>query len=84
MAKGKWQPITIVKQKQLARKAAIKAFGLPMKNHQVGKARKLLMELVDSDFSKYMESHVKYCTPRDEILINDTAEKLKGEQGELF
>lgn len=70
-----WQPITKVKQKDLARKSAKKAFGNPS-NYQVGQARKILMELVNSEPKKYLEYHEKYVTPNSDLIIQDTAEQL--------
>ena len=77
-----WSPITKVKRKQLSRKVATKAFGKASPYH-VGQAGKTIDKLLEDDISKYIEFHEKYCTPHDDVIIEDAVKELSP-QGSLF
>ena len=76
--------LTKVARQKLARKAATQAHGTRPTNHQIGQAGKVIDELVDRNPKQFIDfSNVKYCTPRNEVII-DAATKALAEQLTLF
>ena len=75
MAKD-WHAITLKKRKQLARRSVEKANGNTRSPAELGKARKIIEEIVKDDPTRYLDFHERYCTPKDAEIITETAKRL--------
>ena len=87
-----WKAITQKKARLLAYQVAFRSNGCHRQpnNHEKGQARKIVEAIVEQDPAKYLEFHPKYCTPKDEVIIEDACKIFQADpnydpnQGRLF
>lgn len=71
--------LTKTARKKLARQAANRAYG-KANNHQVGRAGKMIDEIVNENPKEFIEFHDRYCTPKHEAIITAVSETLIAEK----
>ena len=67
--------LTITAQKKLASQAVKKAFG-KYNNYQKGIARHIIVEIVNTDPTRFIEFYDRYCTPKHDEIVTETANQL--------
>ena len=75
MARRNWFPITMRKRKELARRVVRKA-GLKSSPALLGKARRIIEELVEAEPNQYLTFYEKYCSPKEDAIIDEVVKRI--------